>query len=60
MEKIEVSQNMDVAVKVLKKAVFNLHGCKSKWIESVPVREVFQGQTVWEGVVQVFELTDHP
>ncbi|MGH9929241.1 MAG: hypothetical protein ACREA9_08435 [Pyrinomonadaceae bacterium] len=27
---------------------------------SVPVLEEFQGQTVWEGTVEVFELTDHP
>jgi hypothetical protein len=24
------------------------------------VKEVFEGETVWEGVVQVFELKDHP
>lgn len=43
----------------LKKAVERLHNCKSKWIESVPVKETFKGQTVWEGVVQVFDLTNH-
>lgn len=42
------------------KAIFDLHGCKSKWIESVPVKEVFQDQTVWEGIVEVFELIGHP
>jgi hypothetical protein len=36
------------------------HGCKSKWLESVPVKETFQGQTVWEGVAEVFELIGHP
>jgi len=44
----------------LKSAILNLHKCKSKWIESVPVKETFEGETVWEGVVQVFELIDHP
>jgi hypothetical protein len=29
-------------------------------MESVPVKEFFQGQTVWEGVVQVFNLRGHP
>lgn len=29
------------------------------WVESVPVREVFEGETIWEGVVQIFEI-DHP
>jgi hypothetical protein len=46
--------------KELKKAILHLHGCKSKWVESVPVKEVFQDQTVWEGVVEVFDLLDHP
>jgi hypothetical protein len=28
--------------------------------ESVPVREVFQGKTIWNGEVEVFDLTGHP
>jgi hypothetical protein len=24
------------------------------------VKEVFEGETVWEGVVEVFDLEDHP
>ena len=27
--------------------------------QSVPVRETFEGKTVWEGVVHVFDLTGH-
>jgi hypothetical protein len=26
----------------------------------VPVKEVFQGKTIWDGVVEVFDLTGHP
>ena len=37
-----------------------LHGVESTWLESVPVTEAFEGQTVWEGVVQVFDLHGHP
>jgi len=44
----------------LQNAILNLHGCRSKWIESVPVKEVFKGQTVWDGIVEVFQLIDHP
>jgi hypothetical protein len=44
----------------LSDAIKNLHGCDATWLESVPVKETFQGQTVWEGVVEVFELIDHP
>ena len=47
-------------IKSLQKAILDLHGCKAIWIESVPVKEVFEGETVWEGVVQVFDLIDHP
>ena len=41
-------------------AIRNLHGCESTWLESVPITETFQGQTVWEGTVQVFDLIGHP
>jgi hypothetical protein len=27
---------------------------------SVPVHEVFRGETVWKGEVEVFDLTGHP
>jgi hypothetical protein len=37
-----------------------LHGVESKHVESVPVKETFQGKTVWEGIVEVFELIGHP
>ena len=33
---------------------------ESNHIESVPVKERFQGKTVWEGIVEVFELKNHP
>ena len=46
--------------KALERAILNLHGCKAKWLEPVPVKEVFEGETVWDGVVQVFDLEDHP
>jgi hypothetical protein len=44
----------------LAKAILDLHGCKSTWIESVPVREEFESETVWDGVVEVFDLENHP
>ncbi len=37
-----------------------LHGVESKHVQSVPVKETFQGKTVWEGMVEVFELVGHP
>lgn len=49
----------EVPVEVLEEAIRNLHDCKASWVASVPVKEVFQGQTVWEGTVQVFGLSGH-
>jgi hypothetical protein len=37
-----------------------LHGVESTHVESVPIKEVFQGKTVWEGIVEVFDLHGHP
>lgn len=41
-------------------AIRHLHSCESTWVESVPVVETFQGKTVWDGEVQVFDLVGHP
>ena len=41
-------------------AVSQLHNCGAMWRETVPVHEVFQGQTVWQGDVEVSDLTGHP
>jgi hypothetical protein len=37
-----------------------LHKAKASHVESVPVKEVFQGKTIWDGVVEVFDLKGHP
>lgn len=51
---------VEVSVEALKEAFRNLHNCDSIWIETVLVTETFQGQTVWDGTVQVFDLIGHP
>jgi hypothetical protein len=43
----------------LKVAIEHLHNCGANWCESVPVHEVFRGQTVWKGEVEVFGLYGH-
>lgn len=40
-------------------AIRHLHGLEATWLESVTVTETHEGETVWEGDVQVFEVT-HP
>src|SRR5882757_128722 len=47
-------------IKELQRAIRDLHGAKASHVETVPVKEVHQGQTVWEGDVEVFDLEDHP
>jgi hypothetical protein len=44
----------------LRAVIRRLHGVESRHLESVPVKEVFQGNTVWDGVVEVSELIGHP
>jgi hypothetical protein len=44
----------------LKGVIRQLHGVESRHAESVPVKETFRGKTVWDGVVEVFELVGHP
>lgn len=47
-------------IKELQGVIRKLHGVESTHRESVPVKEVFNGQTVWEGIVEVFDLHGHP
>ncbi len=44
----------------LAEVIRKLHGSEATHVETVPVKETFQGQTVWEGDVEVFDLADHP
>src|ERR1700730_440180 len=43
----------------LKEAAENMHGGTATLVQSVPVHETFEGKTVWEGVVYVFDLAGH-
>jgi hypothetical protein len=44
----------------LRDVIRRLHGAEATHVESVPVKETFKGQTVWEGKVEVFKLHGHP
>lgn len=50
----------EVAETELRAAVERMHDCSARLVQSVPVSEVFNGATVWEGVVHVFEIEGHP
>lgn len=47
-------------IEELRDVIKRLHGVESRHLESVPIKETFQGRTVWEGIVEVFELVGHP
>jgi hypothetical protein len=47
-------------IQELQDAIRHLRGREVIHIESIPVRETFQGRTLWDGAVEVFEIKDHP
>src|ERR1700735_1637658 len=47
-------------IEELRDVIKHLHGVESTHVESVPIKESFQGKTVWEGIVEVFDLKNHP
>jgi hypothetical protein len=47
-------------IEELRDAIHRLHGVEATHRESVPVKEVFNGETVWDGIVEVFHLKGHP
>lgn len=53
-------ENKQDYISRLQVAVSQLHGCGAVHRETVPVHEIFQGQTVWRGEVEVFDLMGHP
>ena len=44
----------------LQLTIEHLHKCKAVHRETVLVHELFKGQTVWKGNVEVFVLSGHP
>ena len=51
---------MDQSVERIRQAVEEMHSAKASFIRVVAVREAFEGQLVWEGIVHVFALGGHP
>ncbi len=47
------------AIEELAEVIQKLHGARATHRASVPVKEVFNGKTVWEGIVEVFDLYGH-
>ena len=47
-------------IEELQQVIHKLHGVHSTHVQSVPVKEEFNGKVVWDGIVEVFELHGHP
>lgn len=47
-------------IKKLQAAIRTAHGCGSRHFTTVPVTEISDGEVVWEGNVEVFDLIKHP
>ena len=47
-------------IEELRDVIRRLHGVDSNHLGSVPIKESFRGETVWDGCVEVFELVGHP
>jgi len=47
-------------IEELQETIKRLHGVDSTHVESIPVKETFKGQTVWDGLVEIFTLHGHP
>jgi hypothetical protein len=44
----------------LQVTVQQLHNCGAVHRQTVSVQEVFEGRTIWQGEVEVFDLNGHP
>ena len=44
----------------LREVIKKLHGVDATHIRSVAVKEIFKGEVVWDGLVEVFDLIGHP
>ena len=51
---------MNPRIEQLKQAVEKACGCKAQHARSSAVIEGFEGQRVWDGVVETFNLKSHP
>ena len=51
---------MTIGFDELRLAIESQHGGTATFAHEMPVTETWQGQTVWNGAVSVFDLTGHP
>jgi len=44
----------------IRRAVEEMESCEARHVMSQPILELYNNQPVWDGVVEVFDLTNHP
>jgi hypothetical protein len=44
----------------LREMIHTLHGAEAIYVQSACVRETHNGEILWDGVVEVFDLVGHP
>jgi hypothetical protein len=47
-------------ITALQYAIWRMHGSESVHVQTVYLLERFEGETVWDGDVEVFDLVGHP
>ena len=47
-------------VEQLKELIEREYGTTAKHVETVPVHETFENETIWDGEVEVFEVPEFP
>lgn len=47
-------------IAALRAAISRLHGCGSIYLKTEHVHETFQGETIFDGDVEMFKLMQHP
>jgi hypothetical protein len=50
----------EIPLSAFERAIFATHGAAAELAQRLPVVEAFEGETVWEGEVLVFQLQGHP
>jgi hypothetical protein len=44
----------------LKYAIEKKENCRAKHVQSLPIREKMESEVIWDGVVETFDLENHP
>ena len=51
---------LPIEEKEFREAIKATHGVDSQFVKSTPVHLIWEGKSIWKGIVDLFELVDHP